>query len=240
MRRSRLRRFIFCGAATAPTHVERSFNLRSSRLRNPLSEFGVRRVMMVVSHTSGSRAVPSIAGGTCRRRLFLPTFQTWVVPQHAPVPTDRPRCSMSDVWIGDEARTLLSCAIAHAEAGYPVIPLWPRNKCRRTPAGTAASADLRQVRDWWRRWPDSNVGVVISGLRVMVLDVDGPLGEVSLQTLLEQAGSTALPETYTVTTGRARRWSALVVPAHRPAREARQPVWAAIPADTAPSGVSRH
>lgn len=59
------------------------------------------------------------------------------------------------------------------------------------------------MRDWWRRWPDSNVGVVISDLRVMVLDVDGPLGEVSLQTLLDQAGSTALPETYTVTTGRA-------------------------------------
>ena len=59
------------------------------------------------------------------------------------------------------------------------------------------------MRDWWRRWSDSNVGVVISDLRVMVLDVDGPLGEVSLQTLLDQAGSTALPETYTVTTGRA-------------------------------------
>jgi len=58
------------------------------------------------------------------------------------------------------------------------------------------------VRDWWRRWPDSNVGVVISDLPVIVLDVDGPLGEVSLQTLLDQAGSTALPETYTVTTGR--------------------------------------
>ena len=39
--------------------------------------------------------------------------------------------------------------------------------------------------------------------RSLVLDVDGPLGEVSLQTLLDQAGSTALPETYTVTTGRA-------------------------------------
>jgi len=110
---------------------------------------------------------------------------------------------MSDVWIGDEARALLSRAIAHAEAGYPLIPLWPRNKCRRTPTGTAASADLSQVRDWWRRWPDSNIGVVISDPRVMVLDVDGPLGEVSLQTLLDQAGSTALPETYTVTTGRA-------------------------------------
>ncbi len=110
---------------------------------------------------------------------------------------------MSEVWIGDEARTFLSWAIAHAEAGYHVIPLWPRNKCRRTPAGTAASADLSHVRDWWRRWPDSNVGVVISDLPVMVLDVDGPLGEVSLQTLLDQAGSTALPETYTVTTGRA-------------------------------------
>ncbi len=74
---------------------------------------------------------------------------------------------MSEVWIGDEARTFLSWAIAHAEAGYHVIPLWPRNKCRRTPAGTAASADLSHVRDWWRRWPDSNVGVVISDLPVI-------------------------------------------------------------------------
>lgn len=54
MRRSRLRRFSFCGAATAPTHVERFFDLRSRRLRTPLSELGVRRGMMVLSHTSGA------------------------------------------------------------------------------------------------------------------------------------------------------------------------------------------
>ena len=44
---------------------------------------------------------------------------------------------MSDVWIGDEARALLSRAIAHAEAGYPVIPLWPRNKWLFVLAGGA-------------------------------------------------------------------------------------------------------
>jgi Bifunctional DNA primase/polymerase, N-terminal len=50
--------------------------------------------------------------------------------------------------------------------------------------------------------PDSNIGVVLDDVLVVVIDVDGPGGRASLDWLLAQAGLDGLPDTYTVTTGR--------------------------------------
>lgn len=98
--------------------------------------------------------------------------------------------------------TLRDAALAHAHAGYPVIPLKPRDKARRTRKGTQPSCDPATVRDWWMRMPDANIGVVINDLPLVVFDVDGPDGEASLARLLSEAGLDRLPATYTVTTGR--------------------------------------
>jgi hypothetical protein len=98
--------------------------------------------------------------------------------------------------------SLRDAALAHAKAGHPVIPLRPRDKRRCTPKGTKPSTDPATVRRWWTRWPDANVGAVLDRLPVVVLDVDGPDGVVSLARLLAQAGLEELPDTYTVTTGR--------------------------------------
>jgi Bifunctional DNA primase/polymerase, N-terminal len=98
--------------------------------------------------------------------------------------------------------SLLDAALALANAGYPVIPLKPREKRRRTRRGTQPSNDPAVVREWWRRMPDSSIGVVLDDVLVVVIDVDGPEGRASLAWLLAQAGLDDLPDTYTVTTGR--------------------------------------
>jgi Bifunctional DNA primase/polymerase, N-terminal len=93
-------------------------------------------------------------------------------------------------------------ALAHADAGYNVIPLKPMDKARRTCKGTQASSDHTVVRRWWTRMRDANIGLVLDLLMVVVIDVDGPIGVASLARLLTQAGLDSLPTTYTVTTGR--------------------------------------
>ena len=54
----------------------------------------------------------------------------------------------------------------------------------------------QEIHQWWTRWPDANVGVVtgtVSGL--IVLDVDGPVGEQTLQS------QPPIPETCRSSTG---------------------------------------
>lgn len=65
---------------------------------------------------------------------------------------------------------------------WPVFPLKPRGKQPLTAHGFQdASADLEQVRAWWERWPDANIGlptgaVDAGGCGYDVLDVDGAQG----------------------------------------------------------------
>ena len=98
--------------------------------------------------------------------------------------------------------SLCEAALAHADAGYHLIPLKPMAKARRTRRGTQGSCTRTVVRDWWTRMRDSNIGLVLDLLMVVVIDVDGPIGVASLARLLRQAGLESLPATYTVTTGR--------------------------------------
>ncbi len=89
---------------------------------------------------------------------------------------------------------LLEAALQYASRGWPVLPLhtWTgRCSCGdgqcdspakhpRTGHGlTDASTDPAVIRDWWQRWPDSNVGVRCDQL--VVLDLDGPGAAVALQ-----------------------------------------------------------
>ena len=62
-----------------------------------------------------------------------------------------------------------------------------------------ATSDLEQVRRWWRRWPDANLGLC-TGAGLVVLDVDPAHGGFeSLAALQRDLG--ALPATRTVRTG---------------------------------------
>lgn len=93
--------------------------------------------------------------------------------------------------------SLLDAALKYREAGFSVIPVgcdkrplirWTEFQSRR--------ADESEIRNWWSKWPDANVGIVtgkVSG--IVVLDVDGKEGRSSLDGKI-------LPLTPTVKTGR--------------------------------------
>jgi hypothetical protein len=89
----------------------------------------------------------------------------------------------------------LSCARAaqvYAALGYAVVPMHtarPGGGCSCTDAGCSdpgkhprlrgwqrlAAADPAVVGEWWRRWPDANLGLA-TGRRFDVLDLDGDQG----------------------------------------------------------------
>jgi len=78
----------------------------------------------------------------------------------------------------------LAAALWYVRQGYSVIPLQPRRKKPliewRQYQEERAMAE--QVKAWWQKWPNANVGIVtgeVSG--VIVLDVDGPEGEATLR-----------------------------------------------------------
>jgi len=82
-------------------------------------------------------------------------------------------------------------ALEYARRGIPVLPLsgkLPRIPKRAGGRGVHdATTDLNQVREWWRRWPQANVGLRC-GLRFDVIDVDGPQGRDSLERFLAAQG----------------------------------------------------
>lgn len=68
--------------------------------------------------------------------------------------------------------TVADAAVAYASAGVPVFPCVPGEKNPLTTHGFHdATTDLRQVRSWWRRTPEANIGLATSH-GVDVLDVD--------------------------------------------------------------------
>ncbi len=115
-----------------------------------------------------------------------------------------------------DERRVADVAIRYAEYGWPVVPLHsPQGagcSCGERTCGSPgkhprtrrglheASTDLDQIRAWWQRWPDANIGVTTgaaSGL--LVLDVDLPDGPASLAQLQAEHGP--LPPTCEQRTG---------------------------------------
>lgn len=79
---------------------------------------------------------------------------------------------------------LLRQALAYAAHGWSVIPVQPRGKKPLIAwvEFQKQRATAEEIRAWWQRWPNVNIGIVtgiISGL--VVLDVDGPAGEETLK-----------------------------------------------------------
>jgi hypothetical protein len=112
---------------------------------------------------------------------------------------------------------LVDEALSYARRDWLVVPLHtPRqgkcscrkSKCAspgkhpRTPHGLKdGSKDEAQIRQWWEKWPEANIGILTgteSGL--LVLDVDGEAGKQSLQAL--HAAHGALPKMVCALTGR--------------------------------------
>ncbi|GAB4232427.1 MAG: hypothetical protein OHK0028_07880 [Deltaproteobacteria bacterium] len=67
---------------------------------------------------------------------------------------------------------LVAAALRYAELGYPVFPCAPGGKVPITPRGFKdATTDAAQIRAWWEKHPDANIGMPTVGL--LVVDVDG-------------------------------------------------------------------
>jgi hypothetical protein len=94
---------------------------------------------------------------------------------------------------------MLKAALEYAERGWAVFPLLPRGKTPLVGGGfKSATTDPFQIEDWWKRWPDANIGIAtgaVSGL--VVLDFDKKHG--GLETLSEEEAG--LPLTMEVATG---------------------------------------
>ncbi|MFB7891197.1 bifunctional DNA primase/polymerase [Microbacterium sp. NPDC056044] len=64
-----------------------------------------------------------------------------------------------------------------AEASVPIFPCKPSEKRPLTQHGFRdATADFDQIRRWWTRWPEANIGMptgAVSGLEVVDIDVHG-------------------------------------------------------------------
>lgn len=105
-------------------------------------------------------------------------------------------------------RSLPLAAVFYATHGIPVFPC--AGKRPLTPHGFKdATADLGQVRTWWKQHPEANMGTP-TGLHSFVLDVDLPDGPISLARLEKEFGP--LPNTLEQRTGSGGRHLFLALP----------------------------
>lgn len=80
--------------------------------------------------------------------------------------------------------TMADAALRYAERGWRVFPCVPRTKRPPIAGGFhSASDNPEQVADWWRRWPQANIGHCPADSGHVVIDVDGPGGERAAQAL---------------------------------------------------------
>lgn len=98
-------------------------------------------------------------------------------------------------------------ALYYASVGLPVFPVKPRGKAPLVKHGCKdATTDANQINQWWKHWPDANIGIAtgMGDCPVLVLDVDinpdkGKFGDEALDDLEKQFGN--LPETWLCLTG---------------------------------------
>lgn len=85
------------------------------------------------------------------------------------------------------ANKLLKAALWYGRRGLSVIPIRPKGKIpsvKWEPYQTE-QATSEQIRQWWRKWPSANIGIVcgkISG--ITVVDADSQAGREALEEFL--------------------------------------------------------
>src|SRR5258708_7334690 len=96
---------------------------------------------------------------------------------------------------------VLQAALNYAKASLPVFPCKPRGKAPLIEGGfRGASTDPEQITQWWRHWPDANIGIPTSGL--VVIDLDDKTGGLdSFVVLANEDGLGQIPETRSCLTG---------------------------------------
>ena len=89
----------------------------------------------------------------------------------------------------------LDVALGYAREGFAIFPCQARDKMPLTKHGCKdATRDEAQIRRWWTKWPDANIGLATGREHgIAVIDVDGDEGERLLALLEERFGT--LPPT---------------------------------------------
>ena len=71
-----------------------------------------------------------------------------------------------------ELKTMMDFALEYVAEGFKVIPLQNRGKVPLTKTGLKEATETRQgVKEYWKKWPDANIGLLTQGLVVVDLDV---------------------------------------------------------------------
>lgn len=111
----------------------------------------------------------------------------------------------------------VNSALAYARHGWRVFPVHSMRASRctcgrdcgknaakhpRTTGGfKVATTDACQIEEWWRKWPDANIGIATGAVSgIIVIDIDGDDGRATLQPLLARHG--LLPRSAVVITAR--------------------------------------
>jgi hypothetical protein len=99
--------------------------------------------------------------------------------------------------MSDKLAHALSLARDHS---FRVFPLRDNDKRPRVKEWQHnATTDEKQIREWWGKWPNANIGVA-TGAGLTVLDVDTKNGKPGALSLLELEHTVGVPETLRVKT----------------------------------------
>ncbi len=105
--------------------------------------------------------------------------------------------------------SMLEWALYYAKRGMAVIPIPPGKKGSvMTDWADKATTDPEQIKEWWTKWPNDNVGFVTgqksNGIWAIDLDVDEDKGEDGRETLRrwEMDNGIKLPDTWQDISGR--------------------------------------
>lgn len=99
-------------------------------------------------------------------------------------------------------QTKVSLALSYASRGWHVFPIVKGTTNKpRVKWGTAATTDAKTIKDWWKSWPDDNIGLACGPSGLCVVDVDmkkGKNGQATLDALELDYGQ--LPHTLSAVT----------------------------------------
>jgi hypothetical protein len=67
----------------------------------------------------------------------------------------------------------LKAALMYAQQGYYIFPCIPKAKSPLTKNGFKdATTDPVQIKKWWKKWPNANIGLVLDKSNLLVVDLD--------------------------------------------------------------------
>jgi hypothetical protein len=133
-----------------------------------------------------------------------------------------PLSRTQEEWLRDGA-ACLEAALLYAGRGWSPIPLCPPDHVGvgKDHGGSCdnpgkrplvnwddyqeAPAPEGEIRSWWRRWPNANVGLAMGPGGLVTIDTDGPHGEEALARFLAEGGVQTLE--FNTPNGRRRLYS---------------------------------